>query len=157
MRKLFVLILLLATTVSSFSQTKVWNDDRRPEPKADTSIVIIAEKSYIKIVSVAYAPVTEASLISDLQLLRDERRELKREVRRQAREDSIRIAEYDLKIEMSRTLYRKNSKALNLAFKNIDDAQADVDKKKAEREEKEDRRKQLIQGNVIANPRKNKE
>lgn len=156
MRKITV---LLTMTVFVFAQTdiaaqKVWNNDRKAEFKADTSIVEIRGIFYKKIIAVSYEEVNEEKLQAEFDATKEAIRAQRRELNNRMKEDSIALAKLELELDMQRSFFKAARKDLKIAAKDADEFENERETKRQEQEQKTATRNALIQGNIVVNPRK---
>lgn len=151
---LIIAIFGIART-DSFAQ-KVWHDDKKPEYKGDTSIVEIDGKFYKKIIGVYYSEVSEALLQEEFRAAKEQIRNQRQDLRRDMQEKENALEQLELELEMKRNFFKTARKDLRIAAKDADELDTFRSEINAAKQQEVENRKLLIQGAIIANPRKPK-
>lgn len=146
-------LFLLTLCISAFSQTDLKRmvvDDSNSTFKADTSIVMVNDSAFQKVVSVSYRFISEAILLNDYQE-KAERVKQQLEWEQQNKERADReIEKLKAELEAQRSFYRAARKELNFETQEADQISAKAAARKAEQEAR------LSKIEIRDNPRKPK-
>lgn len=100
---------------------KMVTDDTEAAFKADTSIVVINDTAYQKVVSVNYRVISESSLKSEFQAKAEQVRSRMEQLREERERTNTELEELKAQLEAERTFYKLAAKELKFASKNADD------------------------------------
>ncbi|MCR9064487.1 MAG: hypothetical protein NXI00_11010 [Cytophagales bacterium] len=155
MRKILVFYILMIAASLSFAQNakikKLVTDDNNALFKADTSIILVNDSAFQKIVSVHYKFISQEILKEEYERKKMELDQQLESDRRAREELNERINKSKSELEAYKSFYQTARKELKFEIKNIDDPDPDQEKIKAKAEAR------IQQIEIRDNPRKVKQ
>ncbi|MGR3809620.1 hypothetical protein [Jiulongibacter sp. NS-SX5] len=144
---------LLTLCISAFSQTalkKMVTDDSNSAFKADTSIVMVNDSAFQKVVSVTYRFISEDILLEEFQRKSEYVKQQIEQERDNRERSTLAINKLKAELEAEKNFYRTARKQLKFDTKEADQISAKAAARKAEQE---NRRSKI---EIRDNPRKPK-
>ncbi|WP_304234802.1 hypothetical protein [Jiulongibacter sediminis] len=134
MKKLLFLLLLPFFTQAQANLKKLVTDDSEPVLKADTSIVIISDTAYQKVVTVKYKVISQDILRNEFKEKAERVHENLERLRLERERTNEEIDQLKAELESEREFYKVAAKELRFEIKSADDPDPEEEQRKAKAE-----------------------